>query len=91
MFRPSSWQVTVKANALYGDDKLKPAATTATMSHRYPAIPLDDSSGLGHQFESEVKKHHGDNPTFQYKDKNGAPIGPFAMLSYVSSQPISVL
>lgn len=61
------------------------------MSHRYPAIPLDSSSGLGNDFEAEVKKHHGDNPNFQYKDKNGGPIGPFAMLSYVSLQHISAL
>lgn len=33
-------------------------------------------------FESEVQKHHGDKPNFQYKDENGAPIGPFAVLSY---------
>ncbi|KAL8791589.1 MAG: hypothetical protein Q9195_005794 [Heterodermia aff. obscurata] len=53
------------------------------MSHRYPVIPLNGPSGLGgNQFEAEVKKHHGENPHFQYKDKNGAPIGPFAMISY---------
>lgn len=51
------------------------------MSQRFPSIPLDDPSSLGSTFESKVKKHHGDSPNFKYKDQNGAPIGPFAVLS----------
>ena len=50
------------------------------MSHRFPAIPLDGSSTLGRTFESEVRKQHGDDPGFKYKDQNGAPIGPYAVL-----------
>lgn len=46
----------------------------------FPPIPLQDPSSLGSTFEAEVRKHHGDNPGFKYKDANGAPIGPFAVL-----------
>ena len=51
------------------------------MSQRFPPIPLDSSNPLGSSFEAEVRKHHGANPSFKYKDENGAPIGPFAVLS----------
>lgn len=54
------------------------------MSQRFPPIPLDDPSSLGSTFEAEVRKHHGDNPGFKYKDQNGAPIGPFAVLRQVT-------
>ena len=54
------------------------------MSQRFPPIPLDDPSSLGSTFEAEVRKHHGDDPGFKYKDENGAPIGPFAVLRQVT-------
>ena len=60
------------------------AKVFAVMSQRFPPIPLVDPSSLGSTFETEVRKHHGDNPGFKYKDQNGAPIGPFAVLRYVS-------
>ena len=50
------------------------------MSQRFPTILLDDPSSLGNTFETEFRKLHGDNPGFKYKDENGAPIGPFAVL-----------
>ena len=54
------------------------SASYTSMSGRFPP---GGSSSLGDSFEAEVQKHWGENPNFQYKDQNGAPIGPFAVLA----------
>ena len=57
------------------------------MSQRFP--PATPSS-LHTTLDAEVKKHHGENPSFTYKDADGAPIGPFAVLACVLQKPTNI-
>ena len=58
---------------------IKPA-TTAIMSQRFPPPSSDEASSLGSQLEAEFKRGYGHSNKFEYRDQNGAPMGPFAVL-----------
>ena len=49
------------------------------MSERFPALKLDD--GLDSALENEVTKIFGPDAGFKWKDSQGTPIGPFAVLA----------
>ena len=52
------------------------------MSERFPPLVLGDE--LESRLENELTKVYGPEAGFKWKDGKGAPIGPFAVLAYVS-------
>ena len=73
-----STQFSINATTTQYRFTTEQSPTPYTMSTRFPP---GESSSLGDSFEAEVKKHWGENPNFKYKDEDGAPIGPFAVLA----------
>lgn len=51
------------------------------MSERFPPLGLDNE--LTRELESDLEKHYGLAPDFKWKNDEGAPLGPFAVLAYV--------
>ena len=59
--------------------------SSSIMSQRFPPLTSGDATSLTSELDVEIKKVFGDISTkFMYKDKNGAPVGPFAVLAQVS-------
>ncbi len=50
------------------------------MSERFPPLGLENE--LGRALDDEIKKFYGSDVNFKWKDDKGAPIGPFAVISY---------
>ena len=63
------------------------------MSKRFPANTDPSRPSITDTLDAELAKQYGAKPNFKYKDANGNPIGPFAVLAYVllcASRPLPV-